>query len=107
MRPTETRTYAVRWWQQDGPPRTGRLELRHDTACFSARGAEPLVLGLDAVVEVTIVRSATPPEGRVKPVLVVRSRDGGPVFVRTILGFGVLHEIADALAPSGAARPAA
>lgn len=96
-----TRTYAITWWRDSGTPEPGKLELRDGIALFSARDAEPVELDLGQVVEVSIARSA-PPAGDLRPTLVLRRRHAGAIFIRSVLGFGVLHELADAFA----ARPA-
>jgi hypothetical protein len=97
-----TRTYAITWWRDGGAPEPGKLELRDGVARFSARCAEPLELDLDEVVEVAIARSAKP-DGDLRPTLLLCRRHAAPIFVRSVLGFGVLHELADAFAARSAA----
>lgn len=80
----------------------GKLELRAGVARFSARGAESLTVGLDDVVGTAIVRSGVAATER-RPTLVVRRREGAPIFVREVAGFGVLHELADSFAVAAAA----
>ncbi|HET7045434.1 MAG TPA: hypothetical protein VFI37_11340 [Gaiellaceae bacterium] len=55
------------------------------------------MFALDDVVDVAIARTTASPGGR--PALVVRLRDGRDVFVQSVVGFAVLHELADVLAP--------
>lgn len=80
----------------------GKLELRDGVARFSARGAKSLAVRLDDVVGAGILRSGAATADR-RPTLVVRRREGAPIFVREVAGFGVLHELADSFAVAAAA----
>jgi hypothetical protein len=91
-------TYAVIWWREGRPLGAGKVEIGAAEARFSGRHAEPLAVALDDVVDTRIARSGGSPGGGL-PTLVVRLRDGGSVSVQSIVGYAVLHELADLLAP--------
>jgi hypothetical protein len=99
-------SYAVKWWNPGEAPHVGKLELQGAVARLSARGVNPLVLDRADVLDVVISRCATQPaDGR--PTLVIDRLNAEPIFVQSVLGFGVLHELAESLAPAHAGAPAA
>jgi hypothetical protein len=99
-------SYAVRWWNPGETPRVGKLEMQDAVARLSARGVEPLVLDRGDVIGATIARSATEAaDGR--PTFVIQRWNDEPIFVQSVLGFGLLHELAESLAPVHAGAPVA
>jgi hypothetical protein len=91
-------TFAVIWWIEGTAPLAGKLEVGASAVRLSGRNAEPLAVALDEVVDAAISRSTVLPAGG-RTTLVVRLRDGRTIFVESVVGFAVLHELADVLAP--------
>ena len=92
-------TYAVRWWENDGPQFAGGLLLDGTglELTGTATGARPTrrVLHFDDVRELYLERAAG--QGG-QPSLVIVLRDGDRVAIASLQGLGALHEVADQVA---------
>lgn len=94
-------SYAVGWCEQEGPNSTGKLQLGSTRLLLEGRAGhgEPSRLELP-LAELTGVHICRCGDGRTRgsPTLVLERRAGAPIHLTSLVGFGVLHEVADVVA---------
>ena len=92
-------SYAVGWREPDGPFATGRLQLDSNGLLFEGRVCSGRPSRLELRFEdMTGVHIEADDFVRGVRALVLERRAGSPVRVMSLVGFGVLHEVADLVA---------
>lgn len=99
MSVARAQSYAVGWREPDGPFATGRLQLDSNRLLLEGRvcSGQPSRLELQ-FEDVGGVHIDAADSGRGPRALVLERRAGSPVRVMSLVGFGVLHEVADLIA---------
>jgi hypothetical protein len=89
------RSYAIWWYDGNGPRHAGKLELGQFHLLLSGNGSGRVAVALDDITAV----------GYASGELTLRRRGGSPIRIGSLDAAGALREVSDALALRPSRRP--